>query len=121
MAGSYRDAETMYRTAQETGNKLSIQLFSLFTDETKAARALIDADKLGRIYFARSTGYRRRGRPYVDGYGSQFFVQKEHASGGALYDMGVYHIARMLFLLNNPDVLTITGKTWQEIGLYSCR
>lgn len=117
MAGSYRDAETMYRTAQETGNKLSIQLFSLFTDETKAARALIDADKLGRIYFARSTGYRRRGRPYVDGYGSQFFVQKEHASGGALYDMGVYHIARMLYLLNNPDVLTITGKTWQETGM----
>src|SRR5690606_29264865 len=111
MAGSYRDAETMYRTAQETGNKLSIQLFSLFTDETKAARTLIDADKLGHIYFARSTGYRRRGRPYVDGYGSQFFVQKEHASGSALFDMVVYYIARMLYLLNNPDALTFTVKT----------
>lgn len=117
IAGSYRDAERMVQAAQETGRKLSIQLFSLFTDETKAARALIDAGKLGRIYFARSTGYRRRGRPYVDGYGSQFFVQKEHASGGALYDMGVYHIARMLYLLDNPDVLTITGKTYQETGM----
>lgn len=114
MAGSYRDAGTMFNTAQATGKKLSIQLTSLFSDETKAARALIDAGKLGNIYFARSTGYRRRGRPYVDGYGSQFFVQKEHASGGALYDMGVYHIARMLYLLGNPDVLTITGKTYQE-------
>lgn len=114
MAGSYRDAETMFHTAQETGLKLSIQLSTLFSDETRAAKALIDAGKLGRLYFARSTGYRRRGRPYVDGYGSQFFVQKEHASGGALYDMGVYHIARMLYLLDNPDVLTITGKTYQE-------
>lgn len=117
MAGSYHDAETMFNRAQETGRMLSIQLSSLFADETRAARALIDAGKLGRVYFARSTGYRRRGRPYVDGYGSQFFVQKEHASGGALYDVGVYHIARMLYLLDNPDVLTISGKTYQEMPM----
>jgi predicted dehydrogenase len=93
---------------------LSIQLQTLFSLETRAARALLDAGALGKLYHARSTGYRRRGRPYVDGYGSQFFVQKEHASGGALYDMGVYHIARMLYLLDNPEVLTITGKVYQE-------
>src|SRR5690606_16561841 len=62
MAGSYRDAETMFNRAQETGRMLSIQLSSLFTNETRAARALIDAGKLGRVYLARSTGYRRRGR-----------------------------------------------------------
>ena len=46
----------------------------------------------------RSTGYRRRGRPYVDGYGTDSFVKKEVAAGGALYDMGVYHIAQVIFL-----------------------
>jgi predicted dehydrogenase len=89
----------------------------LFSNETKAAKALIDAGELGKLYHARSTGHRRRGRPYVDGYGTPFFVKKETASGGALYDMGVYHIARMLYLLGNPDVLTITGKTYQEIAM----
>ncbi|MBZ0304015.1 MAG: Gfo/Idh/MocA family oxidoreductase, partial [Anaerolineae bacterium] len=39
MAGSYRDAETMWHTAQSAGLKLSIQLNLLFSDETKAARA----------------------------------------------------------------------------------
>jgi predicted dehydrogenase len=114
MAGAYVDAETMYNTAKSLGLKLSIQLATLFVDDTKAARAMIDSGKLGKLYHARSIGYRRRGRPFVDGYGSQFFVQKAHASGGALYDMGVYHIARMLYLLDNPDVLTITGKVYQE-------
>jgi predicted dehydrogenase len=28
--------------------------------------------------------------------------------------MGVYHIANMLYLLGNPEVLRITGKTYQE-------
>ncbi len=121
MAGSYIDAETMYKTAQELGRKLSIQLNTLYAKETKAAKHLIDNGYLGKVYHGRSTGHRRRGRPFVDGYGSPNFVQKEIASGGALYDMGVYHIARMLYLLGNPQVLRISGKTYQEIEMDAAR
>ena len=117
MAGCYADAELMQRTARSLGRRLSIQLSTLFSRETKAARALIDAGCLGRLYYARSTGFRRRGRPFVDGYGTAAFVQKAQAGGGALYDMGVYHIANMLYLLGNPEVLTITGKLYQETAM----
>jgi len=114
MAGSYADARIMYDTAQVLGRKLFIQLFTLFKPETRAAKLLIDAGSLGELYHARSTGFRRRGRPYVDGYGTPTFVQKRHAAGGALYDMGVYHIAGLLYLLGNPSVTRITGKTYQK-------
>lgn len=117
MAGTYVDAETMLRTAQETGKFLSIQLSTLFSRETKAAKYLIDRGLLGRIYHARSTGFRRRGRPYVDGYGTPSFVRKDISAGGAFYDMGVYHIANMLYLLGNPEVLRVSGKTYQETAI----
>lgn len=117
MAGAYVDAERMLSAARERGLMLSIQNREYFTQETRAARALIDGGYLGKLYHGRSTGYRRRGRPYVDGYGSPFFVRKETASGGALYDMGVYHISVLLYLLGNPDVLRISGKTYQEITM----
>jgi predicted dehydrogenase len=117
MAGAYIDALTMYKTAQETGQKLSIQLSTLFSKETKAARAMIEMGMLGKLYHARSTGFRRRGRPYVDGYGTDKFVKKEIAAGGAMYDMGVYHIANMLYLLGNPAVLRVSGKTYQETDI----
>lgn len=117
MAGSYIDAETMYNKAQETGRKLSIQCSLLFKNETKAARAIIEQGLLGKRYHARSYGFRRRGRPFVDGYGTSTFVQKENASGGALYDMGVYHIMQILYLLDNPRPLRISGKTYQETGM----
>ena len=100
MAGSYIDAEAMFNKAQELGLKLSIQARLLFEVETRAARSIIDQGLLGRRYHARSYGFRRRGRPYVDGYGTPTFVQKENASGGALYDMGVYHIIQTLYLLD---------------------
>ena len=117
MAGSYADAKIMYDTAQALGRKLSIQLFTLFHLETRAAKLLIDGGYLGELYHARSTGFRRRGRPYVDGYGTPTFVQKRHAAGGALYDMGVYHIAGLLHLLGNPSVARITGKTYQKTAM----
>lgn len=121
IAGSYADGLAMVQAARESGKKLHIQFFSFFTDETLAAQELIQAGELGEIFHARSTGYRRRGRPYVDGYGTPRFVQKEHAAGGALYDMGVYHIAQLLYLLGNPTVERVSGKTYQKTDMDAAR
>ncbi|MCB0113206.1 MAG: Gfo/Idh/MocA family oxidoreductase [Caldilineaceae bacterium] len=117
MAGAYTDAEAMMQAAHDTGRKLSIQNRNYFLKETRAARALIDDGHLGRLYHARSTGHRRRGRPYVDGYGSPTFVQKTFSGGGALYDMGVYHISTILYLLGNPQPRRISGHTYQEMDM----
>lgn len=102
MAGAYVDALRMWETAQATGRKLAIQFVTMFAGATRAAKYLIDAGHLGHLYHVRSVGHRRRGRPFVDGYGSPTFVQKGHLAGGALYDMGVYHIATALWLIGNP-------------------
>lgn len=117
MAGTFRDALTMTEIAKATGCKLHIQLAGLYRDEVRAAKDLIDAGELGDVYHARSTGHRRRGRPFVDGYGKPSFVQKQNSGGGALYDMGVYHISELLFLLGNPTPDRITGKTYQKIAM----
>ncbi len=117
MAGSYRDAAAMLEASKQTGKRLAIQLSTLFANETRAARELIDAGELGELYHARSTGHRRRGRPFVDGYATPAFVQKRNAAGGALFDMGVYHIAQVLYLLGNPNVTRVTGKTYQKLDM----
>lgn len=121
MAGAYADALAMKETAERLGRRLAIQLSTLFSKETRAAKKLIDDGHLGDLYYARSYGFRRRGRCFVDGYGTPTFVQKENSAGGALYDMGVYHIARIMYLLGNPAVKTITGQTFQEIPMYEDR
>ena len=121
MAGAYVDAVKMFETAQACGRKLSIQLGTLFDKETKVAKHLIEAGHLGKVFHARSTGFRRRGRPFVDGYGTESFVQKDVAAGGALYDMGVYHIARMIYLLGMPAVQRISGKAYQETDMDDAR
>ena len=121
MAGTYRDAEEMLATAKKVDRKLAIQLSSLYSPETRAAKKLIDEGELGKIYYARSFGFRRRGRPFVDGYGTANFVDKSISAGGALFDMGIYHIAQVLHLLGNPAVKTVSGATHQELDMYKDR
>lgn len=117
MAGSYADAAAMLETALQCGKKLSIQLGFVFARETKVAKHLIDAGRLGHLYHARSVGFRRLGRPWVDGYGSIHFVQKEIAAGGAVFDMAIYHVSQLLYLLGQPKIERITGNVYQEMAM----
>lgn len=121
IAGSYADGVTMVEAAREYCKTLHIQISSLYMPETRAAKKLIDGDALGRIYHARSVGFRRRNRPYVDGYGTERFVKKDIAGGGAVYDMGVYHISQLLYLLDMPKPQFISGKIYQETGMHEGR
>ena len=114
MAGSYKDALAMREAAARLGLKLHIQLATLYSRENWIAKDIIDKGWLGRIYHARSVGYRRRGRPYVDGYATKEFVNSKYSAGGALFDMGVYHISQILFLAGLPEVERVTGRTYQE-------
>ncbi|MFP4378179.1 MAG: Gfo/Idh/MocA family protein [Spirochaetales bacterium] len=115
IAGSWADGKAMLDAARETGKMLHVQLAKLYADATIACKMLIDAGELGNLYHAAATEYRRRGRPYVDGYGTARFVQKAQSGGGALYDMGIYELSRMLYLLGNPKVERVTGKTYNEL------
>ncbi len=117
IAGTYLEGKTMIDAARRNRKDLSIQISSLFSPETKAARYMMDQDYLGTVFFAQSIHQRRRGRPYIDGYGRQDFVRKETSGGGALIDLAIYHVAPILYLLGNPHVVSVTGKTYQESEL----
>lgn len=121
IAGSYCDGAKMVEVAKQQNKQLSIQISNLFSRESKAALMAIENGWLGTPYLAHSAGFRRRGRPYVDGYGTPSFVQKASASGGALFDTGIYHIANVLYLLGNPSPLRTSGRTFQRTDMDAAR
>jgi predicted dehydrogenase len=117
MARNAKEALSMYDTAKKTGKMLSVQLGTLFSWEARAAKEFVETGVLGRVYYVKTSHYRRRGRVYVDGYATPHFVQKEISGGGAMADMAVYHMALMVWLLGNPDLETVSASTYQEIDM----
>lgn len=112
-----KDAQKMVAASEKAGKKLAMQLNTLFSKPARAAKHLIDEGHLGHLYYAKASNYRRRGRPFVDGYGTPAFVQKQNSGGGAIVDMAVYHIGLMLWLMDNPDLLSVSGSTYQELDM----
>ncbi len=115
MAGSYLDAKAMYDVAKTLNRKLHIQLAFLYDKNAFACRELIK--NVGKIYHARSCGFRRRGRPFVDGYAEKEFNSKYWAAGGALFDMGVYRISQILYLMGLPKLERVSGQVYQEVEM----
>ena len=117
MARNAEEAQSMYDAAKKTGKMLAIQLSTLFAPTARAAKQIVDDGVLGKVYYVKTSHYRRRGRVYVDGYATPHFVQKDKSGGGALADMAVYHIALMVWLLGNPKLETVSASTYQVLPM----
>ncbi len=118
MAASYIDAKTMYEASKVYKKELAVQVNTVFTPTSRIARKMVEAGELGKVYYARSTGIRRRGRPGCDMKGlSPNFYSKEVAGHGALFDMGIYHISQLLYILGLPELERVSGSTYQEIDI----
>lgn len=118
MAGSYADAKLLYEEAKKLGKELSIHLDFMFFPQSRTARKMVEAGELGQVYHARSVGLRRCMRPGLDVPPPAFsrdFITKRWAGHGALYDMGVYHISQLLYILGTPRLERVTGHTYQKV------
>ncbi|WP_258560369.1 Gfo/Idh/MocA family protein [Halorhabdus salina] len=114
LAATYADAAAMVDAAEDAGIELGVQNNELFSPETRAGKTLIEGGDLGEPYYARGVFSRRRGRPFVDGYGTPAFVSKESAGGGPVIDVGTYVLGQLLYLLGNARVERVGGETFEH-------
>ncbi len=117
IAATYADGAAMVAAARRHRRMLHVQMGSLFAPATWAARALVDAGRLGDVYHGRCYVNLRRSRPFVDGYGTPAFVQTAQAGGGALIDWGIYAICPVLHLMGNPAPVRVVGRTYDRLPM----
>ena len=98
LAFSYADACEMFAHAKEQGKLLMACQSIRFLPERLAAKELINAGKVGDVYYAELSRIRRRGIPT---WGR--FHLKEYSGGGALIDIGVHGFDSALWLMGNPE------------------
>lgn len=110
MAGSYADAKILYDAQKAYRQKLAIQISSIYNLQTRLAKQMIEEGKLGKIYHARSVGHRREGRPGWDMPAfSRDFVSRKIGGRGPIFDLGIYHIAQMLYIMGMPELESVYG------------
>ncbi len=111
MASTVEQAKNMVEAAKRTGKKLSIGLQHRFKPEAQYLYKACREGLLGDIYYARAIYLRRRGIP---SYGA--FIDKKQSGGGALLDGGSHALDMTLWLLDNYEVKSVTGTTYNKMG-----
>ncbi len=121
MATSLDDARQMVETAARVGKRLMICMSQRFRGASPALRAMVERGELGEIYYARSTWIRRRGVPVIHfppggsmGRG-EWFVSRDEAGGGALFDIGVHMFDLAWWLMGNPRPATVSAATYRKL------
>jgi predicted dehydrogenase len=107
----HADAAEMFEVAQKKGRQVFICQTLRFANEVRAAKELVEAGRLGEIYYAEGFGMRRRGIPR---WGR--FHMKEHSGGGPVYDLGVHLLDRALWIMGFPKVQAVSSMTYTKFG-----
>jgi predicted dehydrogenase len=112
------EAEQMVATAAATQRFLAVcSARNRHVPSAVRAHEMATSGELGKVYHARASNFRVRGRPGIDMFTDvTWWIDKGLAGGGAIIDIGVYSLDMLLWMLGNPRVTTVLATTFQGIG-----
>ncbi len=112
LARTGAEAEEIVRTARQAGRVVHIAFTQRERGDVQVLKRHILDGNLGRIYHVKATWMRRNGIP---GMGS-WFTSKELAGGGPLIDLGVHLVDMALYLMDEPEIESVSCATYAELG-----
>ena len=111
VATSHGDAVEMYEAAEKAKRILFVGQTARFSNGSRAAKEIVEAGRLGEVYYAETYFLRRRGIPT---WGQ--FHMKRHSGGGPVYDLGVHAVDLLFWLMGSPKVVAVSGATYTKLA-----
>ncbi|MDH6237116.1 Gfo/Idh/MocA family oxidoreductase [Cryobacterium sp. CG_9.6] len=110
MTVSVAQAEAIVRAEAANPGFVQIGYVRRFSSNAVTLKTFIDAGDLGPIYYTKATFLRQAGNP------GGWFSDRSIAGGGPLIDLGVHFIDMCLFLMDFPEVQSVSGYTFAGLG-----
>jgi predicted dehydrogenase len=117
MASDYSGALRMAEACRRAGVKLGLcQARIRFIPAIEMAREYVAAGRLGRVYYIRSSRFRRKRPGLETEQEEKWFLDSTRSGGGALIDLGCYDIDAVLYLLGDLQPSTVTAFTFRGVA-----
>lgn len=112
MALNVAECDEIIQARDKAARLVQVNLVCRNSPTALVVKDLIEAGRLGRIYHAKASWYRRRGVPGL----GRWFTTKSEAGGGVLIDLGVHMIDVVMYLAGNPTAERASGHTTSMFG-----
>lgn len=104
------DAHKIEAAVTESGKKLQVGFVRRYDDNIQMLKKFIDGGDLGDLYYAKASNIRRIGNP------GGWFADSERSGGGPLIDIGIHMIDVCWYLMGSPNVVSVSGNTYHQLG-----
>lgn len=105
------EIERMIAARDASGRQLMTAQHHRFSGVSQAVRREVENGALGHVYHAR--GWMLRRSAYIP---TPTFVHRLHAGGGVVIDIGVHILDLVLWLMGNPEPVSVTGVARTELS-----
>ena len=109
---SLQEAKRVAAAAKKSGKMFMVGMNQRYRAECQGLRNAIDRGRLGDIYHVRTFWFRRAGAPRF----GTWFVSKKLGGGGCMLDIGVHYLDLALYLIDNWDPVSVTGRVTTLFG-----
>lgn len=108
IARTAKEAREIVDVAEEYDRKLMVGMNNRFRPDVMVLKSFIESGELGKIFYIKSGWLKQQSSV------SPWHQQKERAGGGVFLDLGIVMLDMALWLLNYPDVQSVSGTTYHQ-------
>jgi len=109
IARTAKEAKDMVEAAKKYDRKLMVGMNNRFRPDTMILKTFIDNKELGKIYYIKSGWLKQQSTT------SPWYAQKEKSGGGVILDMGIVMLDMALWLLDYPNVLSVSCSNYHQL------
>ncbi len=115
MAMNTQEAEDMKKAVEENNIIFMMGFVNRFRPDVRAIKEMVEAGKMGEIYYAKTAVLRRRGTPLG------WFTDLSKSGGGPVIDIGVHVIDLTWYMMGKPKPVSVSATTFSKIGDYKTK
>lgn len=102
LARTYVEGKAIVEAATKNDKKLMVGMNLRYRPDSMLIRTLINSGEIGKPFYVKSGWIRRQSSS------ESWFTRREEAGGGVILDLGVNLLDLVLWLLNNPEVKSVS-------------
>ena len=106
IARTVAEADAMLEAAKKNKCKLMVGMNLRFRPDTMLLKTFINSGEIGDPFYARATWVRRRSSD------EKWFMKKEEAGGGVIFDLGISLLDLTMWLMDYPAVKSLQTQTY---------
>jgi len=108
VAKSLEEAEKIKKASLKYGKLVMVGMNMRYRPDAMLLKSLLNNKEIGEIFYIRTSWLRKQSSS------EKWFMQKGQAGGGVLMDLGILLLDLSIWLLNYPDVLSVSVKNFKN-------